>query len=117
MGIFRPVWIRYSDAVSMKNPVITSKVDTVELDEAWLAVEVTLSNSSDKEVKGKLTGEFDGKTFRYPVTLQAGETKTVKVTSEEAKELYMKNPRLWWCHNLGKPIATSTFAVPPCSVQ
>lgn len=103
MGIFRPVWIRYSDAVSMKNPVITSKVDTVELDEAWLAVEVTLSNSSDKEVKGKLTGEFDGKTFRYPVTLQAGETKTVKVTSEEAKELYMKNPRLWWCHNLGKP--------------
>ena len=103
MGIFRPVWIRYSDAVSMKNPVITSKVDTVELDEAWLTVEATLCNSSDAEVNGKLIGKFDGKKFSYPVTLAAGETRTVKVTSEDAKVLHMKNPRLWWCHNLGTP--------------
>ena len=103
MGIFRPVWIRYSDAVSIKNPVITSKVDTVELDEAWLTVETTLCNNSDAEVSGKLVGKFDGKKFTYPVTLAAGEKKTVKVTSEEAKALYMKNPRLWWCHNLGTP--------------
>lgn len=103
MGIFRPVWIRFSDAVSIKNPVITSKVDTVELDEAWLTVEATLCNSSDAEISGKLTGKFDGKKFTYPVTLAAGETKTVKVTSEEAKVLHMKNPRLWWCHNLGTP--------------
>ena len=103
MGIFRPVWIRYSDAVSMKNPVITSKVDTVELDEAWLTVEATLCNISDAEVSGKLIGKFDGKKFSYPVSLAAGETRTVKVTSEDAKALHMKNPRLWWCHNLGTP--------------
>ena len=103
MGIFRPVWIRYSDAVLMKNPVITSKVDTVELDEAWLEVEATLVNKSEKEVEGHLTGSFDGKKFRYPVSLSAGETKTVKVTSEDARVLHMKNPRLWWCHNLGTP--------------
>ena len=103
MGIFRPVWIRYSDAVLMKNPVITSKVDTVELDEAWLEVEATLVNKSDKEVEGYLTGSFDGKKFRYPVSLAAGETKTVKVTSEDTRALHMKNPRLWWCHNLGTP--------------
>ena len=103
MGIFRPVWLRFSDAVSIKNPVVTSKVDTVELDEAWLTVEATLANRSDAEIKGHLIGKFDGKKFRYPVTLAAGETKTVKVTSEEAKVLHMKNPRLWWCHNLGTP--------------
>ena len=103
MGIFRPVWIRYSDAVSMKNPAITSKVDTVELDEAWLTVEATLCNNSDAEVSGKLIGKYDGKKFSYPVTLAAGETRIVKVTSEDAKVLHMKNPRLWWCHNLGAP--------------
>ena len=103
MGIFRPVWIRYSDAVSIKNPVITSKVDTVELDEAWLTVETTLCNNSDEEVCGKLVGKFDGKKFTYPVTLTAGEKKTVTVTSEDAKALHVKNPRLWWCHNLGTP--------------
>ena len=103
MGIFRPVWIRYSDAVSMKNPAITSKVDTIELDEAWLTVEATLCNNSDAEVSGKLIGKYDGKKFSYPVTLAAGETRTVKVTSEDAKALHMNNPRLWWCHNLGTP--------------
>ena len=103
MGIFRPVWIRFSNAVSIKNPAVTSKVDTVELDEAWLTVEATLANNSDSDVKGHLIGKFDGKKFRYPVILAAGETKTVKVTSEEAKVLHMKNPRLWWCHNLGTP--------------
>ena len=103
MGIFRPVSIRYSDAVSIKNPVITSKVDTVELDEAWLEVGATLVNSSDKDIEGYLTGSFDGKKFKYPVSLSAGESKTVKVTSEEAKALHMRNPRLWWCHNLGTP--------------
>ena len=103
MGIFRPVWIRYSNEVSIKNPVITSKVDTVELDEAWLAVEATLCNSSDAEVSGKLLGRFDGKEFSYPVTLAAGETRIVKMTSEDAEVLHMKNPRLWWCHNLGTP--------------
>ena len=103
MGIFRPVSIRYSDAVSIKNPVITSKVDTVELDEAWLEVGATLVNSSDKDIEGFLTGSFDGKKFKYPVSLTAGESKTIKVTSEEAKALHMKNPRLWWCHNLGTP--------------
>ncbi len=103
MGIFRPVWLRYSDAVTLKNPAIRSKVDTVDLDEAWLTVEATLCNNSDKAVKGELRGKFEGGKFSYPVELAAGETKTVKVTSEEAKKLHVKNPRLWWCHNLGNP--------------
>ena len=103
MGIFRPVWLRYSDAVSLKNPAVRSKVDTVDFDQAWLTVEATLCNSSDKAVSGKLCGEFENGTFEYPVELAAGETKTVKVTSEDARRLRVKNPRLWWCHNLGTP--------------
>lgn len=103
MGIYRPVWLRYSDAVSLKNPAIRSKVDTVDFDEAWLTVEATLCNASDKAVSGKLYGEFENGSFEYPVDLAAGETKTVKVTAEDARKLRVKNPRLWWCHNLGTP--------------
>ena len=103
MGIYRPVWLRYSDAVSLKNPAVRSKVDTTELDEAWLTVETTLCNASDKAVSGKLQGTFEGGRFSYPVELAAGETKTIKVTSEDAGKLHVKNPRLWWCHNLGNP--------------
>lgn len=103
MGIFRPVWLRYSNEVSIKNPAVRSKVDTTDLNEAWLTVEATLCNASDKEVSGKLCGKFENGSFAYPVTLAAGETRTVKVNAEEAKRLHVKNPRLWWCHNLGNP--------------
>lgn len=103
MGIFRPVWLRYSNEVSIKNPAVRSKVDTVDFDQAWLTVEATLCNASDKEVSGKLCGKFENGSFSYPVTLAAGETKTVQVTAEDARRLHVKNPRLWWCHNLGNP--------------
>lgn len=103
MGIFRPVWLRYSDAVSLRNPAVRAKVDTIDYNEAWLTVEATLCNASDKDVSGTLHGEFENGEFEYPVELAAGETKTVKITSEDVKELRVKNPRLWWCHNLGNP--------------
>ena len=103
MGIFRPVWLRFSNQVSMKNPAVKSKVNVETLDEAWLTVETTLTNHGKKAVTGELCGKFDDKTFRYPVTLDAGETKVVSLTSEEVSELHMQNPRLWWCHNLGTP--------------
>lgn len=103
MGIFRPVWLRYSDAVSLRNPAVRAKVDTIDYNEAWLTVEATLCNASDKDVSGTLHGKFENGEFEYPVELAAGETKTVKITSEDVKELRVKNPRLWWCHNLGNP--------------
>lgn len=103
MGIFRPVWLRYSNEVSIKNPAVRSKVDTVDLDQAWLTVEATLCNASDREISGKLCGKFENGSFSYPVTLAAGETRTVKVTADDARKLHVKNPRLWWCHNLGTP--------------
>ena len=103
MGIFRPVWLRFSNEVSMKNSAVKSKVNVETLDEAWLTVETTLCNKSDKEVSGELRGRFDGRTFSYPVTLGAGETRVVSIGADDIKELYVKNPRLWWCHNLGTP--------------
>ncbi len=101
MGIFRPVWLRFSNEVAMKNSAVKSTVNVETLDEAWLTVETTLCNKSNKEVSGELRGQFDGREFSYPVTLEAGETRVVSVGDIE--ELYVKNPRLWWCHNLGTP--------------
>ena len=77
MGIFRPVWLRYSNEVSLKNPVVRTQVDTAELDEAWVTVETQLCNSSDKAVKGKLCGKFDGKSFSMPVELAENLTESL----------------------------------------
>lgn len=103
MGIFREVRVLMTDEVSMENSVIHSKVNTETLDEAWLTVETQLTNESDQVVTGQLTGTLEGKTFSIPVSLAAKESKRVKVTSEEIGWLHLKNPRLWWCHNMGNP--------------
>lgn len=103
MGIFRPVWVRYSDAVAMSNTAVKSKVNTKTLKEAWLTVETTVSNMSESPVEGVLTYSFEGKTFEYPVALAAGEKKVVSVDSKDAKMFHVRNPRLWWSHDLGNP--------------
>lgn len=103
MGIFREVRVMTNDAVAMDHAAVHSKVNTETLDEAWLTVETELSNRSDKAVKGELKGVLEGKSFSIPVSLEANETRVVKVTSEQADILHLKNPRLWWCHNMGNP--------------
>ena len=103
MGLFREVRVLTSKGVSMDNSAVHSKVNTQTLNEAWLTVETQLTNESEKAVKGQLTGTLEGKTFSIPVSLAAKESKIVKVTSQEAGILHLKSPRLWWCHNMGKP--------------
>lgn len=103
MGIFRPIWVRYSDAVSLYNTAVKTKVDTKTLKRAWLTVETTLKNASDTPVEGELTYTMEGKTYRHPVTVGAGEEKVITVGSDDAAMFDVKNPRLWWCHNLGNP--------------
>ena len=38
----------------------------------------------------------------YPVSLNANEKRMIKLTSNECKELQMKNPRLWWPNGYGE---------------
>ncbi len=103
MGIFREVRVATNNEVAMEHSAVHSKVNTETLDEAWLTVETELTNMSGKAVNGELKGNLEGKSFSIPVTLGANEVRVVKVTSEQADVLHLKNPRLWWCHNMGNP--------------
>lgn len=103
MGIFREVRVLTNGGVAMNFQAVKSKVNTETLDEAWLTVETELFNFTESEVKGELKGTIEGQTFCIPVSLAAKEKRMVRVTSEEADMLHLKNPRLWWCHNLGTP--------------
>lgn len=73
MGIFREVHIALNNEVSINYTAIRSKVNLKTLDEAWLTVETELTNYSDKQVTGVLTGKLEGKTFNIPITLQPKE--------------------------------------------
>lgn len=103
MGVFREVRLFMTGDVDMTNTWVSSKVNTENLDEAWLNIETRLKNLSNKEIKGYVKGRIENIDFSIPVTLKANEAKTVKITPDEVKELYMKNPRLWWCTGMGSP--------------
>lgn len=103
MGIFREVRVVTCGEVAMQHTAVRSKVNTETLDEAWLTVETTLTNLSGSAVSGELKGTLEGSSFSLPVSLEAGEERTVRITPQEADVLHLRHPRLWWCHNMGNP--------------
>ncbi|NOU46332.1 MAG: glycoside hydrolase family 2 [Bacteroidales bacterium] len=103
MGIWRPVYIEITGEVNMKNTTVQTIVDTLSLKEAWLTVKTTLVNKSQLTIQGFVSGNLENNVFNFPVTLQAGETKEISLSPAEIPALYVLNPRLWWCNNLGEP--------------
>lgn len=103
MGLWREVNVKVTGPVALKNTVVHSDVNAETLDEATLTVTTDIVNLTDRPVRGKLKGEGDGIKFSMNVDLEAGETKTIKITPDEAPSLHINNPRLWWCHTLGEP--------------
>lgn len=103
MGIFREVYVSRNGKVDMRHTRVTSRVNTETLKEAWLAVETRLTNETNETVSGKLTGEIGKIRFSVPVTLLPKEEKRVSIDSNDVPKLHIKNPRLWWCNNLGNP--------------
>ncbi|MBA4277677.1 sugar-binding domain-containing protein, partial [Flavobacterium sp.] len=103
MGIWRPVYVEIDGGVGLKNTAVQSKVNTATLKEAWLTVKTELENYTSEIVSGTLIGKIGKNEFRYPVKLNPKETKALTLTSNEIASLYVKNPKLWWCNNLGEP--------------
>jgi hypothetical protein len=50
-----------------------------------------------------LKAEFEGAKLEQPVTLQAGEARTVTFAPEQFPRLTVKHPRLWWPNGYGQP--------------
>ena len=99
MGIFREVSLKTCGPVSLTHSAVRSRVNSKTLDEAWLTIATELTNYSDNVVSGKVKGTADGHPFECPVTLAAGEKRALTL----AEEIHVEQPRLWWCHQMGKP--------------
>ena len=99
MGIYREVKVKTCGNVAVSHSAVRSRVNTETLKEAWLTVATELKNLSDQSVEGVLQGTADGHSFSCPVTLAPGEDRRFALP----EEIHIDNPRLWWCHNMGKP--------------
>ena len=104
MGITQTVTLRASGAVSIKDVFVIPDLDTETLAEADLEVRVTLRNNLDEAVEGNIVLDIqDGETCSVPVALAAGEETIIALTPEQAANLHIDNPRVWWSYELGSP--------------
>jgi exo-1,4-beta-D-glucosaminidase len=103
MGIWREVRLKSSGDVAINAPFVTTKLDLTTLKEASLTVSAELQNDSTKKVAGTLEGRLESGKFSREVTLEPKESKMVVFTPKTDPELLIRNPAIWWTHDLGKP--------------
>ena len=103
MGLWRDVFLRLSGPVKISSPMVSTHFPDDSLSVAELTVTVSLTNSSPKPVTGVLTAAFDQIHLSQSVSLDSGETKTVRFMPAKYSELHRPNPRIWWPYSLGRP--------------
>jgi len=103
MGIWRPVSLLLTDAVSLNDVAVQTEVDLETLESAKIAVSAVVRNHSDAEVKTKVSGRIEELKFATEVILAPNESQLVRFTAEDYDSLTVEAPRLWWPHTLGEP--------------
>lgn len=104
MGITQTVKLQASGTVAIKDVYVIPSLDVEDFSDADLEVRVTLKNNEAQPVSGNIVLALsECGTCTVPVELAAGEEKIVAVTPEQAANLHVENPRVWWSYDLGNP--------------
>ena len=103
LGLWRPVRVRRTGDVAVRFPFVKTKLDPNTLKEARLTVSAELENKAGQARECVLEGRIGDIVFSQPVTLAAKQTRTVEFTPAAHPKLVIRNPRLWWTHDLGTP--------------
>ena len=102
-GIWRDVKLFATGPVALRNPYVESHLPIPALAPANEIVSVDAVNATAKSQKGVLIARIKEANIEIekPVSLQAGETQTIRLTPEEFASLKIDHPRLWWPLNQG----------------
>ena len=103
MGIWRPVKLLKTGAVSLKHIFVKPKVNVETLDEATLRISAVLSNHLDESIKSEVVCSIEDISISQQVILEANEVREIVFDVSDYDELHILNPRLWWPNNLGDP--------------
>ena len=107
-GIWKPVYLRISGPVTVKNALVNTDLQLAKLNKASLTVYAELHNLSDASADGVLKGTISrgGQPpihFEQAVHLDAGEEREVSFTPAQFRRLQLVDPDLWWPYTMGKP--------------
>jgi len=103
-GIVNDIEIKTFDKVGIQYPLVTTHFDMPSLDIAHLTVDALVTNYSktpqDVVVKGKINNDV---AFEQKVHLGPGELKNITFSPGDYTQLNIKNPKIWWPWQYGKP--------------
>ena len=102
MGIWRDVYLTTSGPVALRDPQVITQLDLPAANLAHLTVSSELRNASDRVVHGILQGTIGNIHFAQPVDLGPRESKTVRFSPENYRQLNISDPKLWWPAQVGE---------------
>lgn len=114
IGIWNDVRLTTTGKVTLQDPFVQSILPLPDTTSVALTPEVIVKNHDHAPVNGVLSGSIGDIIFEQPVSLKAGEEKTVRFTPDKFVQLNLKNPKLWWPKGYGAPYlykANFTFKV------
>jgi exo-1,4-beta-D-glucosaminidase len=111
MGIWQPVYLRTSGAVTIGSPhLVTALPQLPDTTKADLSLSLSLYNAQNKASQGKVVvtiapENFQGQPFSFFETIALKANQSSIVSFEPGNEPLMKinNPHLWWSFDHGKP--------------
>jgi exo-1,4-beta-D-glucosaminidase len=103
MGLWRPVYLTGSGPIALRHPYVLTALHAPGYDAADLTIVADLWNATDAAQHATLRGAAAGVAFAMPVTLAAGERRTVRITPTDVPALHVLSPRLWWPYRMGAP--------------
>jgi hypothetical protein len=111
MGIWQPVYLRTSGAVTIQDPHV--RTDLPGLPDTTLAklfLDLSLNNSGDATQGGKLKITIRPENFTGPslsldqaVSVKANGTAEVHLNGDWLSQLIIRKPHLWWPNGYGHP--------------
>ncbi|HEY6944083.1 MAG TPA: glycoside hydrolase family 2 protein [Candidatus Acidoferrum sp.] len=102
MGIWKEAFLTASGPVAVRNPFVSSKLDS-DYKSAELTISAEVRNASQDSIRGVFQVELEGIALQQPVELSAGESKIVKFSPEQFPKLKLAHPRIWWPYQMGTP--------------
>jgi beta-mannosidase len=103
MGIWQKVTLSASGPVVLRDPYVVTDLPLPRTDSADVSIDISVVNVAAAPVTGIVFGALGDVTFRSaPVTIDAGLSKSVKLTAADTPQLRLSHPKLWWPNGFGE---------------
>ena len=103
MGIWQPVILYSTGPVALKNTFVHTHFNTRTLDEAELAIETEIVNTHNYAIDTEIECTLENMKFSKHISINPLSADKFIFTHHDFPQLRIRNPRLWWPYQLGKP--------------